>query len=157
MPPIVRGHRVLPESACDHPVSLLDICPTLPALAELPSRQELDGGSLAGLLDDPCDEPDRPAGITFKRGNHAVRRRDLLYVQYRDGGEELYNRSEDPVELTNVAGQEDRGGKRATLRALLPTYSAALKSDCAFDPEVHAWTKRRRGLWREPRPFGRSL
>ncbi len=146
VPLIVRGPGVAPGSACDRPVSLLDIYPTLLALAGLPSRPELEGRSLAGLLSDPHGEPDRHASINFLRGNDAVRRGDWLYIRYRDGGEEIYNRREDPDELTNLAGRDDLGAVKASLRALLPVRSAppaALKSDYEFDPESYAWTRLR--------------
>ncbi len=146
VPLIVRGPGIEPGRACDRPVSLLDIYPTLLDMAGLPARRGLDGASLRGLLEHPEAEPGRHAVITYLPGNDAVRRGNWLYIRYRDGGEELYDREADPEELTNLAG---RKGFRATvqeLRTLLPDASAPpapVKSSYVFDPSAYSWTARR--------------
>ena len=142
VPLVIRGPDVAPGSVCDSPVSLLDIYPTLLDLADVPSDATLDGHSLAGLLKDPEAEPDRHAVMTYLRGNHAVRQGRWLYIRYRDGGEELYDRDADPQELTNLAKREDLLNVKRALAGLLPHESAPeapLKSAYVFDPAAYSW------------------
>lgn len=146
VPLIVRGPGIEPGRVCDRPVSLLDIYPTLLDIAGLPPRPALEGSSFRGLLRDPDSEPDRHAVVTYLRGNDAVRRGKWLYIRYRDGGQELYDREQDPEELTNLAGREDLRETVRALGALLPDRSAPpapLKSRYVFDPAAYAWRARR--------------
>ena len=145
VPLIVRGPGIEAGRVCDRPVSLLDIYPTLLEIAGLPPRPALEGSSFRGLLEDPESEADRHAVVTYLRGNNAVRRGKWLYIRYRDGGEELYDREHDPEELTNLAGREDLRGTAQALRALLPAASAPpapLKSRYVFDAKAYSWTAR---------------
>lgn len=142
VPLVIRGPGVAPGSVCDRPVSLLDIYPTLLDLAGVPTAPRLDGRSLSGLLADPASEPNRHAGITYLRGNHAIRRGRWLYIRYRDGGEELYDRDADPHELANLADSEERREVKRALAELLPREDAAaapLKSAYVFDADAYSW------------------
>ena len=146
VPLIVRGPGIAPGRVCDVPVSLLDIYPTLIDLAGLHAGPGLEGRSLGGLLADPDSEPDRHAVITFLRGNDAVRHRQWLYIRYRDGGEELYDRSEDPNEFNNLANRADLQELKLDLRRLLPDRSALpapAKGDYRFDPDAYTWVRKR--------------
>ncbi len=145
VPLVVRGPGVEPGRVCARPVSLLDIYPTLIDIAGLAPRPVLEGSSFQGLLRDPDSEADRHAVVTYLRGNHAVRRGKWLYIRYRDGGEELYDREQDPEELTNLAAREDLRETVRALRELLPATSAPpapLKSHYVFDTEAYTWTAR---------------
>ena len=142
VPLVIRGPGVAPGSVCDIPVSLLDIYPTLLELAGVPAAARLDGRSMTGLLSDPDSEPNRHAGITYLRGNHAVRQGRWLYIRYRDGGEELYDRDADPHELANLADKEELLAVKRALAELLPRANAAaapLKSEYVFDPDAYSW------------------
>ena len=142
VPLVIRGPRVTPGTACDRPVSLLDIYPTLLDLAGIAPSSGLDGRSLASLLTDPDSEPNRHAGITYLRGNHAVRQGRWLYIRYHDGGEELYDRDADPHELENLAHREELLETKRALAELLPRENAAaapLKSAYMFDADAYSW------------------
>jgi len=89
------------------PVSLIDIYPTLIELCGLPPKHDLEGVSLKPLLQDPARRWDRPAVMTFQRGNHAVRSERWRYIRYADGAEELYDHRRDPNEWNNLAGQAE--------------------------------------------------
>jgi choline-sulfatase len=124
-------------------VSLIDIYPTLLELAGAPPRGDLDGVSLKPLLTDP-NEAEKPALITFLRGNHAVRSGDWLYVRYRDGGEELYDRSGDPDEYINLAGDPRYAALKQRLAAAIPSdeaEQAPAKGEYDFDPQSYRWTR----------------
>jgi hypothetical protein len=48
---------------------------------------------------------DRPVVMTYGKNNHAIRTDRWRYIQYRDGGEELYDHSSDPNEWKNLSSQ----------------------------------------------------
>lgn len=58
----------------------------------------LDGQSLTPLLKYPGQQWDRPVVMTYGSGNHAVQTQRWRYIRYADGGEELYDRTNEPNE-----------------------------------------------------------
>lgn len=107
----------------DSPVSLLDIYPTLSALANLP-EQSLDGINLKPLIDDPEAERGRPVLTTRYTRNHAIRSQDWRYIRYRDGTEELYDHRSDPNEFHNLASNPEYQSVLEQHRAALPKHEA---------------------------------
>jgi arylsulfatase A-like enzyme len=96
-----------PGIICEQPVSLLDIYPTLLELCNLPRPgQELDGISLIPQLINP-NQTRRPAVVTHGIGNDAVNDERWTYIQYKDGGEELYDRKADSNEWHNLVGKDE--------------------------------------------------
>lgn len=89
---------------CERPVDLINIYPTLIELCGLKPKPELDGVSLVPLLKNPKAKWERPAVMTYLRGNHAVRSKRWRYIRYVDGTEELYDHNNDPKEWHNLAG-----------------------------------------------------
>ena len=106
---IIAPGVTVPGTKSSRPVSLLNLYPTLVELCGLPDRQDLEGVSLRPLLENPGMDWDRPAVMTFGRGNHAVRSERYRYIRYANGDEEFYDHATDPDELTNLA--EDPGGR----------------------------------------------
>lgn len=114
----------------NHPVSLIDLYPTLIDLGNLPekpnrktNKQPLDGYSLVPFLDDPNTEkwsgPDVAlSAITgtsevaigkippVEEQHFSVRSKNFRYVRWADGFEELYDHRKDPHEWENVAMSE---------------------------------------------------
>ena len=119
---IVAPGSVAPGTVVETPVSLLDVYPTLLALARLPARPGLDGESLVPLLSDPKRE--RAVAMTYQRGNHAVRSNRWRYIRYADGSEELYDHSGDPDERNNLAPDSRHAPVIAELRRELPASDA---------------------------------
>ena len=119
-PLIVVAPGVKPGSRCDRPVNLLDIYPTLIQLCKLSTRQELEGTSLATLLEDPSASWDRPSLTTHGRNNHALRSDRYRYIRYSDGSEELYDHESDPAEWNNLAGDPKYDGAKSQLAKWLP-------------------------------------
>ena len=105
------------------PVNLLDIYPTLLELAGLEPQPGLDGRSLVPLLRNP-ELPWQPAVTTHGRLNHAVRSDDFRYIRYADGTEELYDHRVDPMEWTNLAGDELYAAAKRKLSRWLPETNA---------------------------------
>lgn len=110
--------------ACHRPVDLTAVYPTLIELCGLTPKPELDGVSLVPLLRDPNAPWERPAVMTYQRGNHAVRSERWHYIRYADGSEELYDHSNDSNEWTNLADDPGRQDIKARLRKWLPERSA---------------------------------
>jgi arylsulfatase A-like enzyme len=113
-----------PGSRCDRVVSLLDVYPTLIDICGLSKRISLEGVSLMPLLKDPSAKWDRPAVTTYLRGNHSVRSERWRYIRYNDGGEELYDHSNDPHEWTNLANKPETSKIKTELAKWLPKVDA---------------------------------
>ena len=123
-------------------VELIDLYPTLVALAGLPTRGSLDGVNLSPVLDDPTAET-KPAAHTVvarttrPEADHArhmsflgrsVRTDRWRYTEWDGGnhGIELYDHHNDPRELVNLAKQADLESTRKRLSRML---AAASQSD----------------------------
>jgi arylsulfatase A-like enzyme len=126
------------------PVSLLDLYPTLIEMCGLPAKRELEGTSLRPLLQD-AGATRRPAVVTYLPGNHAVCTRRWRYIRYRDGGEELYDRTADPHEFRNLAGLPRHQELKRELARWAPRASAPPKPERkAYDFDFQTYTWRRR-------------
>ena len=142
---IVAPGLTQPGSVSSRPVSLLNLYPTLIDLCSLPSRSNLEGISLRPLLEDPSTAWDRPAVMTFGRGNHAVRSERYRYIRYANGEEELYDHVNDPEEWTNLAGNPGREDVIARLAEWLPEVDAPgamRKASFDFDPVSYTWKRK---------------
>ena len=96
-----------PKTVSEQPVSLLDIFPTLLELCNLTQpEQKLDGISLIPQLNNP-NQKRRPAVVTQEIGNDAVNDERWTYIQYKDGGEELYDRKTDKNEWHNLINKDE--------------------------------------------------
>jgi arylsulfatase A-like enzyme len=109
---------------CAAPVNLLDIYPTLLDLAGVKENPATEGVSLRPLLADPSADWDRPTLTTHGRNNHAIRGDRYRYIRYEDGGEELYDHRNDPMEHRNLAGEESLVEVKAGLAKWLPEQNA---------------------------------
>jgi arylsulfatase A-like enzyme len=121
---IVAPDVTKPGSICEFPVSLLDLYPTLIELCGLQIRPELEGKSLLPLLHDPEGPWDRPAVMTYGKGNHAVRSQRWRYIHYADGSEELYDHDSDPNEWHNLAHEPEHQQTIQELKKWLPKKNA---------------------------------
>lgn len=129
-----------PKGQVDHPVSLIDIYPTLVELAGLPkeTRKNSDGKSLDGFSLMPFlknTHTDQWAGpkaalTTVYAGaehhqdptmqHYSIRTKNWRYILYNNGKEELYNHSDDPYEWKNLLmGNHDFEIKRTEMQILL--------------------------------------
>jgi len=109
---------------CHQPVELVDIYPTLAELTGLKAPAQLEGFSLAPLLNDPYFKWDHPAYTQVQRGNipgHSVRTHLWRYTEWDFGrqGVELYNEETDPMEMNNLAKESAYAEIVAQMKALL--------------------------------------
>ena len=119
-------------------VELLDLYPTLADLCGLQAPEELEGVSLAALLDDPSPNV-KPVALTQtprpnylrrklpKIMGYSIRTERFRYTEWREfkTGEvpacELYDHQHDPQETVNVAGNDKYAHNIARLTGQLQT------------------------------------
>lgn len=133
---IVVPGLTTPGSVCRTPVDFMDVYPTLADLCGLPVGDHLAGTSLRPLLTDVNAPWDRPAITTHGRGNHAVRKGRWRYIRYADGSEEVYDRSADPNEWTNLAAKSEFRSVKQDLAAFLPALADEAAS-APFDQDLN--------------------
>lgn len=134
----------IPPQACDTPVGLIDIYPTLTALCglEKPSTHLLDGVNLTPVLKGASEDRGRPVLSTYGPGCHSLRDDRFRYTRYRDGSEEFYDHHDDPHEWNNLAGDPRFAGDKERLAALLPAVNASpveYASDKDRDADINRW------------------
>ena len=106
-------------------VELLDIYPTVAALAGLKVGAEVQGKSLVPVLADPAQKVREAALTVDDRKGCGLRGENWAYMRYVSGEEELYNMVKDPGQFTNQAGN--------------PEYEAVLNERrAAFDGRLKA-------------------
>jgi len=130
------------------PVSLIDIYPTLIELCALPAKPELDGLSLAPLLQNPRATRNRPAVIVFNPGQSAIVTDSERLIQYSDGAREFYDHIDDPHEWHNLANDPGYAPNIDALAKWIPTnwtQPAPRKSAYIFNPAAYSWTHRKTG------------
>jgi choline-sulfatase len=154
VPLIFAGPGVKGGQRCLQPAELLDIYPTLVALAGVPARSDLEGLSLAPQLKDAATRRERPAITSHNQGNHGIRSERWRYIHYADGSEELYDMHNDPNEWHNLAGKPEHAAVIAEHRKWLPktdlppapnSANRILTYDAATDEAVWEGTKVKRG------------
>ena len=101
-PPAARPAGFRPGTRCDKAVNLIDLFPTVIAMAGLEPSNELEGASLLPLVNDPESAWTDHTVTTFGRGNHAITTKRWRFIQYFDGSAELYDRATDPHEWNNL-------------------------------------------------------
>jgi arylsulfatase A-like enzyme len=139
VPLIFAGPGVKGGQRCLQPAELLDIYPTLVALAGVPARNDLEGISLTPQLQDAATKRDRPAITSHNQGNHGIRSERWRYIRYADGSEELYDMQNDPNEWHNLAGKPEHAPVIAEHKKWLPKPDRPLAPNSAsriltYDP-----------------------
>ncbi len=141
VPLIVAAPGMPKDQQSDRPVGLIDIFPTLLELTGLPHRDDLEGRSLAPLLQDASMNWSRPILTTFAPLNHSLRSTRWHYIQYADGSEELYDHISDPHEWRNLATSSEHAGLMPRMRDALPKNNA--------EPIISDWQNWEIEAWRE--------
>ena len=106
---------------CTRPVDFMSIYPTLCDLAGIAKPAHVTGLSIRPLLADPKAEWTAPALTTHGKDNHAIRTERWRYIRYADGGEELYDHSNDTYEWTNLASKPEHAALKVELAKQFPT------------------------------------
>lgn len=126
IPLIIKTPGTKAGGKVEHPVSLIDIFPTLIDLASLKgsTKKNEDGGNLGGyslrpFLENPETKKwNGPKGaLTIignfeelfpkEKQNYSYRTLNWRYIRYWNGDEELYDHREDPYEWQNIAVEKE--------------------------------------------------
>jgi arylsulfatase A-like enzyme len=121
VPLIVAGPGVTRGARTNEPAEILDVYPTLAAMAGISTPDTLEGRSLVPQLRDAAARREAPAITTHGPGNHGIRDHRYRYIRYADGSEELYDLEVDPNEWTNRVLDPTLASVRQRLVAFLPT------------------------------------
>ncbi len=105
VPLLVRSPQLPAGSGFDHPVSLLDLAPTLLALAGITAPAHFEGESLV----EQALGRARPRPVHMRWGDAvSTRVGKWRWTRYADGGEELYDLERDPEEYDNLLGRDGK-------------------------------------------------
>lgn len=134
IPLVIRDPKSGTGLEVQHPVSLIDLYPTLQDLCKLDGNhlKNISGGSLGGHSLQPfLNKPDTlwegPRGALSVLGvglnsedamrqTYSYRTKDWRYIHYLDGSEELYLNRQDPHEWSNLARDERYSEQKEELR-----------------------------------------
>lgn len=111
---------------CRSLVELVDIYPTVAGLCGLTAPGNLEGRTMAPLLDNPRRPHKSVAHTQLNAGKtvgRAARTADFRYIRWRtpeETAEELYDHRKDPREFTNVAGKPEYAKELERHRGLVP-------------------------------------
>ncbi len=165
VPLIVRAPGMARAGArVDHPVSLIDLYPTLIDLCVLTGDTQkndkgraIDGHSLKPFLKDPTTGewpgPDEALTALYKwarsydpaQQSYALRSEDWRYIRYSNGKEELYHTAEDPYEWHNLAHRPQYASRlktfRKKLQARVPNVGEPV-SRASAQENAEAWKTR---------------
>lgn len=123
VPLVVRGPGIPAGTATAEQYALVDLPATLVDIAGATAGRRQDGRSmLPTLLGDAPGYPEyliQASGWSYEPGLkwwwRGVRTPQYTYVRYHDGAEELYDRSSDPTQLQNLAGDPDYAAVKSEL------------------------------------------
>lgn len=159
VPLIIRApHVAVSRGVSEHPVSLIDIYPTLIDLCGLNGEttkgdkgRPLDGHSMKPLLKNPghgkWSGPDSALTALYKwrtkyqpsKESYSLRSKNWRYIRYENGKEELYQTRHDPLEWTNLATNpeytETLVSFRTELKSRIPTKDSEVPPQPKFQPK----------------------
>ncbi len=145
VPMIMAGPGVAKGRVANTPAGLIDLYPTLAAMADVPAPENLQGHSLVPILENP-DEKGVGWSITqVRRGRGAgarfgytIRTERWRYTEWDEGrgGVELYDHENDPTEQTNLAWTPETAEPyRDTIRELADTLHKSIRVTFPEDGE----------------------
>jgi arylsulfatase A-like enzyme len=160
VPLVIRTPDSSPGGKAEHPVSLVDLYPTLVDYCELEGDHKtseagaiLGGNSLRPFIEDPEAETwEGPEGALTIIGNggktigvldqnYALRTKDWRYILYGDGSEELYDHRTDPNEWYNLAYKADHLTiKKALKEKLLQMLPSDVEVEALFMDDFEQYT-----------------
>jgi len=138
IPLIIKAPGYEQGEKVDHPVSLIDLYPTLADLCGLTgdNRKNENGSALDGfslrpfLQNSKTSKWDGPNGAltmigvgldttNVKSQTYSFRTTDWRYIRYFDGSEELYHNNKDPFEWENLAANKSYEKQKKVLASQL--------------------------------------
>jgi len=105
-------------------VELVDLFPTLSAVAGLHAPEGLHGTSLLPVLRDPAARV-KESALSIHSSGTSMRTANWTYTRYKDGSEELYDMKKDPGQFTNLVKDSKFGTVLKKQRAAFDQRIAA--------------------------------
>ncbi|WP_430934869.1 sulfatase [Saccharicrinis sp. 156] len=131
--PLMFAAPNLPKGkVIDTPAEMLSIYPTLIELCGLPAYDRNEGRSLVSAMMNRGEDDKAFAVCTFGMNNHGVKANGFRYIQYEDGGQELYDHKTDPNEWENLASNPDYKNKIEEMKQFLPTKNVIWDSHSSY-------------------------
>ncbi|UXX80982.1 sulfatase [Reichenbachiella carrageenanivorans] len=122
VPLIIKVPGMTPVGAsCPRTVNLMDLYPTIVALADIPKNESNEGNDITPLLMNPMADWQYPSLTTQGENRHSVRDERYRYTRYDDGSEELYDHSVDSLEWINLADHPKYAQIKTRLEKAMPT------------------------------------
>ena len=145
VPFMMRGPGIIPGTVVRQPTGQQDFAPTVLAMADARAAASgfpIDGINLMPLMSDPDRRADRP--IVIEAGPKSPKASDYRfhgikaklgakvwkYVVRSNGKKELYDLTDDPHELTNVANTRSYRDTQAEMAGLLDDYQWCAAQQC---------------------------
>lgn len=145
VPMLVRGPGIEPGTVVNQPVGLQDFAPTVLAMTDRTHAQRpfaMDGTNLLPMLSDPTPGAQRP--ILIEAGPESATETEYRYhgiialsdgvkwkyVERDSGSRELYDLTNDPYELENVADDPDHAAVQSSMQELLDQYKWCAGQEC---------------------------
>ncbi|PCI35296.1 MAG: iduronate sulfatase [Flavobacteriaceae bacterium] len=124
-----RNKHVQKGSTYSEAVSLINVYKTIADYTKVKTPDYVDGESLLPIVNNQSILLENPTITSWGRGNYSVRTKQYRYIQYFDGGEELYNHYNDPNEWKNLANDTNYKSLKNELKGHLPTQEKEMVSD----------------------------
>lgn len=98
-------------------VELVDLFPTACSMLNLNTPSSVQGSSILPILKNPKEQSTKPA-LSFvpNRKGTSMRTPKWSYMKYKDGSEELYDMTRDPLQFSNLAGSSNHHEDLSKLR-----------------------------------------
>ena len=98
-------------------VELVDLFPTACSMLNLKTPSSVQGSSILPILKNPKEKSTKPA-LSFvpNRRGTSMRTPKWSYMKYKDGSEELYDMTRDPLQFSNLIGSNKHHEDLSRLR-----------------------------------------
>ncbi|MHB9131750.1 MAG: sulfatase family protein [Armatimonadota bacterium] len=155
VPLVMAGPEITAGQRCENLVSLIDLCPTFLAMAELPPREACDGESLLPLATGRTRESRDWAyacfmGTSLNTSGYMLRMGRWKYIVYVGYPSQLFDIEVDPGELHDLCAREPELARKldAELRAIVD-YEQTHRDVMAYNKEAfRQWRRQaKRGLY----------
>ncbi|UZD24401.1 sulfatase-like hydrolase/transferase [Algoriphagus halophytocola] len=137
VPMIIKGPGVPQNETFDAMVYLYDLYPTLSDLAGLPKPTPVDGKSLAPILAGKSAEVRNSLFTAYRHTVRAVRTPEWKLIRYPERDyTQLFNLTNDPLELNNLAENQQLSQTKNELMTMLKEWQKSSGDTAALTTKV---------------------
>lgn len=137
VPLIIKGPGVPEGKEFDALTYLFDLYPTLSQLAGLPNPKEVTGKSLVPILQGKETQVRGSLFTAYRNTVRAVREGDWKLIRYPERDyTQLFDLKRDPLELNNLAYEDDYVGKSEALLKLMKVWQKETGDTAALTAKV---------------------